>query len=110
VPVFVLTHHEREPLEMAGGTTFHFMTGGVESAEEKAKDAAGDQDVTVAGGADTINQTLRAGLLDELELHVTPVILGGGVRLLDDVGDVRLEVARAVEAPGVTHIKYRVMR
>ena len=110
VPVFVLTHHEREPLEMAGGTTFHFVTDGVESAVAKAKDAAGDQDVTVAGGADTINQTLRAGLLDELELHVTPVILGGGERLLDDVGDVRLEVARAVEAPGVTHIKYRVMR
>ena len=110
VPVFVLTHHEREPLEMEGGTTFHFVTDGVESAVAQARDAAGDKDVTVAGGADTINQTLRAGLLDELELHVTPVILGGGERLLADVAGVRFEVVRAVEAPGVTHIKYRVVK
>ena len=110
VPVFVLTHHEREPLEMAGGTTFHFVADGVESAVAQAREAAGERDVTVAGGADTINQTLRAGLLDELELHITPVILGGGERLLDDVAGVGFEVVRAVEAPGVTHIKYRVVK
>ena len=99
VPVFVLTHHAREPLEMEGGTTFHFVTDGVESAVAKAQDAAGDQDVTVAGGA------LRYTLLS-----IAGVILGGGERLLADVAGVRFEVVRAVEAPGVTHMKYRVVK
>lgn len=107
-PVFVLTHHAREPLEMAGGTTFHFVTDGVASAVAQAREAAGGRDVAVHGGAATVQQTLRAGLLDELEIHVTPVILGGGARLLEDVGDPRLELVRAVDAPGVTHLKYRV--
>ena len=108
VPVFVLTHHEREPLELTD-TTFHFVTDGPEAALEGARDAAGDRDVTIGGGAKTINQYLRLGLLDELEIHVTPLILGSGSRLLEDVGDLELELARAVDAPGVTHLKYRVV-
>ena len=111
-PVFVLTHHEREPLEMEGGTTFHFVTDGIEPALERAREAAGGKDVTVWGGAQAINQYLAAGLLDELELHIVPILLGDGARLFADLGDadVRLEQVRAVEAPGVTHIKYRVVR
>jgi len=109
--VFVLTHHAREPLVMDGGTTFHFVTDGIESALERAKQSAGGQDVRLHGGAQVIQQYLAAGLLDELELHVAPVLLGGGARLFDDPGDseVRLEQIRAVEAPGVTHVKYRVL-
>jgi dihydrofolate reductase len=111
-PVFVLTHHEREPLEMEGGTTFHFVTDGIEPALERARDAAGGKDVTIWGGAQAINQYLAAGLLDELELHIVPILLGDGARLFAGLGDadVRLEQIRAVEAPGVTHIKYRVLR
>jgi dihydrofolate reductase len=111
-PVFVLTHHPRDPLEMRGGTTFHFVTDGVESALERAREAAGGQDVMVWGGAQAVNQYLAAGLLDELELHVVPLLLGGGARLFDDLGDaeVRLEQIRVVEAPGVTHLGYRVVR
>ena len=109
-PVFVVTHHEREPLEMKGGTTFHFVTDGVESAVAQAREAAGDQDVSIHGGADTIQQTIRAGLLDELEIHLTPLILGGGARLFDNVGEARFEVARVVDAPGVTHVKYRIVK
>jgi dihydrofolate reductase len=96
---------------MDGGTTFHFVTDGIESALDQAKKAAGDQDVMLWGGGDIARQYLAAGLLDELELHVVPLLLGGGSRLLDDLGDapVRLEQVRAVEAPGVTHLKYRVL-
>jgi dihydrofolate reductase len=109
-PVFVVTHHPREPVEMEGGTTYHFVTDGIESALEQARNAAGGKDVMLLGGADVINQYLAAGLLDELELHVVPLLLGGGARLFDDLGDaeVQLEQLRAVEAPGVTHLKYRV--
>jgi dihydrofolate reductase len=108
--VFVLTHHPREPLEMEGGTTFYFVTDGIERALELARKSAGDKDVLLWGGAQVINEYLAAGLLDELEIHIAPVLLGGGARLFDDLGDadVRLEQIRAVEAPGVTHIKYRV--
>jgi dihydrofolate reductase len=108
-PVFVLTHHEREPLTLSD-TTFTFVTDGIESALAQAKEAAGDQDVFLGGGADSINQYLAAGLVDEIELHVVPVLLGGGKRLFEGVGDLRLEQLRAVEAPGVTHLKYRVVR
>jgi dihydrofolate reductase len=109
-PVFVLTHHAREPLEMEGGTTFVFVTDGIERALEQARDAAGERDVAVGGGASVIQQCFAAGAVDEFELHVTPVVLGAGERLLDDVGHLRLEQVRAIEAPGVTHIKYRVER
>lgn len=108
VPVFVLTHHEREPLTL-GETTFHFVTEGPEGAVELAREAAGDKDVSVGGGGEAIQQLLRAGLLDELLLNQVPVILGGGVRLLDDIPpSVTLEQTRVVEAPGVAHLFYAV--
>jgi dihydrofolate reductase len=108
MPVFVLTHHERDPLTL-GDTTFTFVTDGIESALEQAKAAAGGKDVHVSGGAEAINQYLAAGLVDELELHVVPLVLGGGARLFDGVGpDLQLEQVRVVDAPGVTHLKYRV--
>lgn len=110
VPVFVLTHHPREPLEMEGGTTFHFVTDGIESALEQATEAAAGKDVSLGGGASVARQYLAAGLVDEMELSVVPVLLGGGERLLDGVSDLRLAQLRAVEAPGVAHLKYGVDR
>jgi dihydrofolate reductase len=107
-PVYVLTHHEREPIEMQGGTTFHFVTDGIESALEQARAVAGDQDVSIAGGASTVNQYLAAGLLDELHLHIVPVVLGVGERLLVGAGDPKLAPIEVVASPAVTHIKYRV--
>jgi dihydrofolate reductase len=109
-PVYVLTHHERAPLQMQGGTTFHFVNDGIESALEQARTAAGDQDVTIAGGANAIQQYLAAGLLDQLYLHIVPIVLGGGERLLEGVGDPRLEPIDVVASPAVTHVKYRVVR
>ena len=109
-PVFVITHHEREPLTLTD-TTFTFVTDGIESALEQARQAAGDKDVFIGGGARTINEYLAAGLVDEIELHVVPMLLGGGARLFENVGpEVKLEPIRTVEAPGVTHLKYRVVR
>ncbi len=109
-PVFVLTHHAREPLEMKGGTTFYFVTDGIEPALEQAKAAAGDEDVMLIGGANVTQQYLAAGLIDELDISVVPNLLRGGARLFDNLGDagIELEQVRAVEAPGVTHIKYRM--
>jgi dihydrofolate reductase len=108
VPVFVLTHHEREPLTL-GETSFHFVTEGLERAAELAREAAGDKDVSVGGGGETIQQLLRAGLLDELLVNQVPVILGGGVRLFDGIPpSVALEQTRVVEAPGVAHLFYAV--
>jgi dihydrofolate reductase len=109
-PVYVLTNHPREPIEMEGGTTFHFVTDGIESALEQARAAAGDAHVSIAGGASTVRQYLAAGLLDELYLHVAPVTLGVGERLLDDVGGVTFEPVEVVASPAVTHVKYRVVR
>jgi len=108
--VFIVTHHPREPVEMEGGTTFSFVTDGIETALQRAKESAGGQDVMLSGGAEIINQYLAAGLLDELDLHVVPVLLGGGARLFEDLGgaEIGLEQVRAIEAPGVTHVKYRV--
>ena len=106
-PVFVLTHHPREPLEMQGGTTFHFVTDGIESALRQARDAAGDKDVGLGGGAQAGQQYLNAGLLDELRIDLVPVILGGGARLLDNVGpNAKLQLAGVIDAPGVTHLTY----
>jgi dihydrofolate reductase len=108
MPVFVLTHHERDPLRLSD-TTFTFVTDGIESALEQARGAAAGKDVTLGGGADVINQYLAAGLVDGLALNVVPLVLGGGARLFEGVGpNLTLEQVRAVEAPGVTHLKYRV--
>ena len=109
VPVFVLTHHPREPLEMDGGTTFFFVTDGIRSALDQARRVAGDKDVLLGGGASVIQQYL-AGSIDRFELHVVPIVLGDGERLLENVGDLELEQVRAIEAPGVTHITYGVVR
>ena len=107
-PVFVLTHHEREPLELSD-TTFTFVTDGIESALEQAKAAAGEKDVLVAGGAQAIQQYLAAGHVAELHLHVAPVLLGDGERLLDNVGtDVKLEPDSVIGSAAVTHVRYRV--
>jgi dihydrofolate reductase len=109
-PVFVLTHHERAPLEMRGGTTFTFVTDGIESALEQARAAAGDKDVEIAGGAATVRQYLAAGLLDELVLHLVPVVLGAGERLLDGVPGIAFEPTEVIASPAVTHLRYRVRR
>lgn len=110
VPVYVLTHHPREPQPMKGGTTFHFITDGIQSALGKAKAAAGDRDVVIGGGANAIQQLLRVGAIDELELHLVPMVLGAGDRLLDGLraSEVRLEQVRSVQGTGVTHLKYRL--
>jgi dihydrofolate reductase len=110
MPVFVLTHHQREPLTLSD-TTFTFVTGGIEAALEQARAAAGEKDVLIGGGADVINQYLAAGHVDELELHVVPLLLGGGARLFEGIGpDLELEQIRVVEAPGVAHLKYRAVK
>jgi dihydrofolate reductase len=109
-PVFVLTHHPREPLAMQGGTTYTFVTDGIESALEQAREAAGSEDIAIAGGAATVNQYLAAGLLDELRLHVAPVMLGAGERLLDAVGNFELEQLSVRSTDLVTHLSYRVVR
>jgi dihydrofolate reductase len=111
-PVFVLTHHPREQVNKDGGTTFTFVTDGIETALEQAKAAAGEKDVLIAGGAAAIQQYLRAGLVDEIQLHIVPVLLGDGVRLFDGLGaaNVELETTRVIEAPGVTHLTFRVVK
>jgi dihydrofolate reductase len=111
-PVFILTHHEREPVPKEGGTTYHFINDGIDSALDQAGAAARDKDVLVAGGAAVAQQYLKAGLLDEIQLHVAPVLLGGGVRLFEGLGpeDAKLELAGVVESPAVTHVTYRVVR
>jgi dihydrofolate reductase len=109
-PVFVLTHHPREPLTMKGGTTFTFVTDGIVAALDRARAAAGDGDVSIAGGAATMNQYLTAGLIDELRLHVVPLVLGAGERLFDGVVDVDLEPVSVRRTELVTHLTYRVPR
>jgi dihydrofolate reductase len=108
-PVFVLTHHAREPLAMQGGTTFTFVTDGIQSALNQARAAAAGKNVEIAGGASTVQQYLATGLLDELFLHIAPVILGAGERLLDSVGEPTLEQVKVIGSPRVTHVKYRVV-
>jgi dihydrofolate reductase len=108
-PVFVLTHHARDPQPMDGGTTYHFVTDGVESALAQARAAAGDGDVVIAGGATTINQYLAAGLVDELRLHIVPMTLGAGTRLFEGVPPLKLEQVSSRAASLVTHVTYRVL-
>jgi dihydrofolate reductase len=107
-PVFVLTHHPRAPLEAEGGTTFHFVTEGIEAALDRARRAAGDEDVALGGGAHAARQYLAAGLVDEMDLSLVPVLLGDGERLFEGVGDDLhgLEPVRAIPAPGVTHLRF----
>ena len=107
-PVFVLTHHPREPLTLEGGTTFNFVTDGIFSAREQAKHAAQGKDVVLAGGANAAQQYLQAGLVDEMELNLVPILLGAGERLFESVGDDLhgLRLVRTVPAPAVTHLKF----
>ena len=109
VPVFVLTHQPRESLMMQGGTTFTFVTVGAAAALDSARAAAGEKSVAIAGGASTVREYLSAGMLDELYLHIVPVILGAGERLLENVGDPNLQPVSVVDSPAVTHVKYRVV-
>jgi dihydrofolate reductase len=108
-PVFVLAHREREPVVMEGGTTFHFVTDGIESALAQAREAAGDKDVSIAGGASTVRQYLAAGLVDELRLHVAPVVFGAGERLLDGLGHLKVEQIGVTSTKLVAHLRYRVL-
>ena len=112
MPVFVLTHHAREPVSKEGGTTFTFVTDGIETALEQAQAAAGKKDVSVGGGASTIQQYLKAGLVDEMQVHVVPQLLGDGARLFENLGAELpdLEVTRVIESPAVTHLRYRVVK
>ena len=106
-PVFVLTHHEHDPIEMAGGTTFHFVTGGFDEALRLAREA-GNGDVDIAGGASTVRQALASGELDELTLDIAPVLLHRGERIFDGTVDVRLDPVEAEHSPWATHVRYRV--
>ena len=112
LPVFVLTHHDRDPLELAGGTSFTFVSGGIDTALRLARQAANGRDVSISGGASVAKQYLAAGLVDEMEIHLVPVLLGAGVRLFDDpaASAIALEQVRVIEAPGVTHLTYRIER
>ncbi len=109
-PVFVLTHYARDPIEMDGGTTFHFVTGGFDAALERAKAVAGERDIAIAGGASTVRQALAAGAIQELVLDLVPVLLGSGERLFDGVEDPGLEPIEVSPSPHATHIRYRVGR
>lgn len=106
-PVFVLTHHEREPVEMEGGTTFHFVTEGFDAAYARAVEAAGGKGVDIAGGASTVRQALAAGVIDELTLDIAPVLLGAGETLFADLGSFDFEPVEVLNSPLATHIRYR---
>jgi dihydrofolate reductase len=109
-PVFVLTHHERADLPMAGGTTFHFITGGLHEAFKRAQEATGDGHISIAGGASTLNQFLAAGLVDELTLNVAPVTLGVGERVFDGVPPLLLEQISVRPRTLTTHVTYRIRK
>jgi dihydrofolate reductase len=111
VPVFVITHHARERVKRQGGTSFTFVTDGIESSLKQAQEAAGDKDILVAGGANVIQQFMEAGLLDEIQIHLVPILLGGGVRLLDNLDPkIKLEKIRVIDSPEVTHFKFRIKK
>jgi len=109
-PVFIVTHEAREPLPMRGGTTYTFVTKGIEAALELAREAAGDKDVGIWGGANIIQEYLKAGLLDEMQIHVVPVLFGDGTRLFEDLGGRRIELKRTstIDTPGATHLRFSV--
>ena len=109
-PVFVLTHQRREPLQMQGGTTFNFVADGIESALAQARNAAGSKDVAIAGGAQTARQYLSAGVIDELRLHIAPILLGAGERLFDGVANLNLEPTEVSGTRLVSHVRYRLIR
>jgi dihydrofolate reductase len=108
-PVFIVTSHPREPVEKDNGTTFTFVTDGIEAALEQAREAAGDKDVLIAGGGNVIQQALAAGAVDDFQLNVAPMLLGGGVRLFGDATP-EVELTRVVESPRATHLAYRVVK
>ena len=109
-PVFVLSKNQRDPLAMEGGTTFIFISDGIEAALSQAKEVAGERNVAIAGGAHTVNQYLSAGLIDELWLHIVPVIIGSGARLFESVPDIKLEPFEISGTKLVTHIRYHVIK
>jgi len=109
-PVFVLTSHSRKKVVKEGGTTFTFVTDGIQSALSQAKVAAGNKDVSIPGGANAIQQFIKTSLLDELEIHVVPILLGGGTRLLDNTGTAKLEKVKVLDYPLVTHLKFHIKR
>lgn len=111
-PVFVVTHRSHEPIALTDGTTFHFVTDGLTSAVERAKTACNDRKVHIAGGAAIVQQTLAAGLIDELHLHIAPVLLGAGTRLFDNLpaGIAELDRFRVVGSPDATHLSFRIPR
>jgi dihydrofolate reductase len=112
VPVFVVTHHPRESVDKGDGTTYSFVTDGIESVVEQARAAAGDKDVVFAGGANVIQQALAAGLIDEFQVHVAPVLLGDGVRLFEGLGATppKVQLTRMIDSPGATHLSHRVVK
>jgi dihydrofolate reductase len=109
-PVFVLTHHPHDPIEMAGGTTFHFVTDGIGAALEQARAVAHGDEVDIAGGASTVRQALAAGEIDELLLDIAPVLLGSGERIFDGVPDPGLSPIEVIATDRATHVRYRVGR
>jgi dihydrofolate reductase len=109
-PVFVLTHHPHDPIEMEGGTTFHFVTEGFDAAYAQAREVAGEHEVSIAGGASTIRQALSAGVVDELVVDIAPVVLGSGESPFHGVDDLRLEPIEVIHSPYATHVRYRVGR
>jgi dihydrofolate reductase len=112
VPVFIVTHETRDPLPMQGGTTYTFVTGGIEAALDLARAAAGERNVGIWGGADIIRQYLKAGLLDEMHIQLIPILLGGGVRLFEKLDPERIKLRRksSIETPGATHLRFEVIR
>jgi dihydrofolate reductase len=107
-PVFVLTHYEHEPIELDGGTTFHFVTDGFDAAFAHASEVAGERGVDIAGGASTVRQALAAGVIDELVLDFAPVVLGSGEGIFAGLTDLRLEPVEVIHSPLATHVRYRV--
>ena len=112
MPVFIVTHEERAPLPMQGGTTYTFVSDGIEAALDLARAAADDKNVGIWGGANIIREYLRAGLLDEMQLHLVPVLFGDGIRLFEDLGPGRIELRKtsSIETPGATHLRFDVVR